>query len=154
MPKPKRPDLKREALKRHGVLNPHPHQVRHALFHEHSFFDPRDLVQVKYEMLRRARVDGVSISRSAAEFGLSRPSFYQAAAAFAQFGLAGLVPRKRGPRGGHKLTQEALDAIVEAKATDPSLKPAALAQLLKQRLGVSLHPRSIERGLARQKKSQ
>ena len=69
MPKPKRPDLKREALKRHGVLNPHPHQVRHALFHEHSFFDPRDLVQVKYEMLRAHLLDGVSVTAAAAAHG-------------------------------------------------------------------------------------
>jgi hypothetical protein len=35
---------------------------------------PRDLVQVKYEMLRRVRVDGHSVSQSATGFGLSRPS--------------------------------------------------------------------------------
>ena len=44
-------------------------------------------------------------SHSAAAFGFSRPSFYQAQAALAGGGLAALVPRKPGPRRAHKLTR-------------------------------------------------
>ena len=62
-----------------------------------EFFDPRDLVQVKYEMLRRAREEGVAVSRAAEAFGFSRVAFYQIQRAFESEGLAGLLPRRRGP---------------------------------------------------------
>ena len=44
---------KRAALRRHGCLHRHPERVRDERFINHEFFDPEDLVQVKYEMLRR-----------------------------------------------------------------------------------------------------
>jgi hypothetical protein len=91
-------------LKANGTLNPHARRVHDALFHETPFFDPRDLLQVKYEMLRRVRIDGWPVSRAAAAFGLSRPSFYQTQRAFERHGLGGLLPRKRGPKAGRKLT--------------------------------------------------
>ena len=39
--------------KKHGVLHKRLEQVTDELFRQGDFFDPRDLVQVKYEMLRR-----------------------------------------------------------------------------------------------------
>jgi ABC-type Na+ transport system ATPase subunit NatA len=56
------------------------------------------LLQVKYEMLRQVHVDKRAVSRTAKEFGFSRPSFYQAEFAFEQGGFSGLLPQKRGPR--------------------------------------------------------
>jgi hypothetical protein len=78
--KPK--DGKLAALRRAGTLNPRPKDVADRLFQENEFFDARDLVQVKYEMLRQVRVDKSSVSQSAESFGFSRPSYYQAQAAF------------------------------------------------------------------------
>ncbi|MGI8568677.1 MAG: helix-turn-helix domain-containing protein, partial [Methylocella sp.] len=93
---PPHPKTKRQTLRRHGTLNPHPEAVTYPLFHNSGFFDADDLVQVKYEMLRQVHVDQHSISESAGAFGLSRPSFYQAQTAFQQDGLFGLLPLKRG----------------------------------------------------------
>src|SRR5713101_1882440 len=62
-----------------------------------DFFDPHDLLQVKYEMLRRVRRDAVTVSQAARLFGFSRPSFYHARDAFTRGGLGALVPQKRGP---------------------------------------------------------
>jgi transposase len=106
-------------------------------------------VQVKYEMVRRARVDGVPVSRSAAAFGFSRPSFYQAAAAVDAHGLAGLVPARPGPRRAHKLTGEIVAFARQAREDDPGLRSTELAGLIAGRFGVSVHPRSVERALAR-----
>ena len=108
-----RPDRTRkpgkfEVLSQQGTLNPHPQDVTHELFQNNNFFDPRDLVQVKYEMLRQVRVENQSVSQSAKAFGFSRPSFYQARSTFQQTGMAGLIPQKRGPRHAHKLTPEVL----------------------------------------------
>ena len=72
----RRRDLKSEALAQDGALNPRPEAVRDALFTGNPFFDAKDLVQVRYEMVRRHRVDGLAISDAAARFGVSRPTFY------------------------------------------------------------------------------
>jgi transposase len=147
-------DLKAQSLRQSGTLNPRPQEVRDDLFRTNVFFDPRDLVQVKYEMLRRVTQEGHSISEAAASFGFSRPSFYQAQTAFEANGLAGLVPQKRGPKQGHKLTPEILDFVRKARVDDADIKSAALAQMVQDRFGVAVHSRTIERGLLRDQKKR
>jgi predicted Zn-dependent protease len=41
------------ALREEGTLHSAPEKVRDPKFQDSDFFDPRDAVQVKYEMLRR-----------------------------------------------------------------------------------------------------
>lgn len=145
---------KRQTLRRHGTLNPHPEAVRHPLFHNSDFFDSDDLVQIKYEMLRQVHIDKGSISESAQSFGFSRPSFYQAQAAFQQDGVFGLLPHKRGPQGGHKLTTEVMEFVAQQRSADSSLTLEQLAEAIHKRFRIQVHPRSIQRRLLRQKKRQ
>src|SRR5271155_1030074 len=119
--RPSKRDPKEEALARDGVLNPRPEAVRDPLFTTNPFFDPRDLVQVRYEMVRRHDADGVSISDAAASFGVSRPTFYKAQSTLAASGLAGLVPRSSGPKDGHKLSAKVVAFVTDLKATQPGL---------------------------------
>ena len=148
---PKR-DSKTERLQRDGVLNRHPESVKAPWFADQGFFDARDLVQVKYEMLRHVRVDGGTKSTAATLFGVSRPTLYQAEAAFARDGLSGLLPRSRGPKRAHKLTPEVMTAVEAKLATEPNLGARVMSRYLQTELGVTIHPRSIERALARKKK--
>ncbi len=145
---------KRDALKRHGTLNPYPNVVTDALFQTGDFFDPEDLVQVKYEMLRRVRMDKQPVSQSASAFGFSRPTYYQAEEDFQRDGLYGLLPEKRGPRQGHKLTPDILNFAVQLRAIDPSLRAVDLAAAIRERFSITAHPRSIERALTRQEKKR
>jgi transposase len=145
---------KRDALKRSGTLNPHPDVVVDPLFRTGEFFDRDDLLQIKYEMLRRVRVDKQPVSQSASAFGLSRPTFYQAEEDFQRDGLAGLLPEKRGPRQGHKLTPDVLDFAVQLRASDPPVRFAELAAAIQKRFSITIHPRSIERALRRQEKKR
>ena len=145
---------KRDALKRHGTLNPHPNAVTDPLVETGDFFDRDDVVQVKYEMIRRVTVDEQSVTQSAAAFGFSRPTYYQAEADFQRDGLFGLLPEKRGPRRGHKLTPEVLDFAIQLRASDPSLRPLDLAAAIQERFAVNAHPRSIEGALRRQGKKK
>lgn len=126
--------------------------MRAPWFAADGFFDARDLVQVKYEMLRQVRLDGARKADAAALFGVSRPTFYQAETAFAAQGLAGLLPRPRGPRSPHKLTPEVMAFIETKRRNAPPPSARALAQLIQAELGLTVHPRSIERALARKKK--
>jgi len=149
----RRPDRppKRQALRQTGTLNPRPNRVTDALFADSDFFDPHDLLQVKYEMLRRVRHDAFTVSQAAQLFGFSRPSFYHAHAAFTGGGLGALVPQKRGPRGAHKLSPQVVAFVERTITADPA---ADLVTAVQQAFGISVHRRSIERALARAKKKQ
>jgi len=148
------PDAKLQTLQQQGTLNPRPKDVRDELFLQNEFFDPRDLVQVKYEMLRRVETDGKSVTEAAATFGFSRPSFYQALSAFEQEGLVGMLPHKRGPKQAHKLTDEVMAFIAEKHQEEPSLRSAELVRLIQERFGTTVHPRSIGRRLRRHQKKR
>jgi transposase len=155
MPKPQpSDDPKLRSLREQGVLNPRPQAVTDELFAAGEFFDPRDLVQVKYEMLRRVEKDEQSVTEAAAKFGFSRPSFYQAQSALAQRGLAGLIPFKRGPKQARKLSAAILEFIRQARQDDPSLSARDLARGVQERFEVTVHPRTIERALARDQKKR
>lgn len=143
-----------QALKENDTLNPHPERISDLLFQEFDFFDSRDLLQIKYEMLRRVQVDGWSVSRAAEAFGVSRPSFYSAQDAYRRNGLAGLIPDKRGPREAHKLSSDVLTFVRDRLAVAPLTDFPALALQVQQKFGISVHPRSIERALKRTKKKQ
>lgn len=154
MTKTKAPDPKLDALRQRGSLNPHPQRVSDPLFASTDFFDPRDLVQVKYEMLRRVSAEGHGVAQSAKAFGLSRPSFYQAQAALQREGLAGLLAKKRGPRRAHKLSTEVMGFVRELLAQEPALSSAQLVDRVRQRFKLQVHPRSIERALLRREKKR
>lgn len=154
MAKPRRRDPKSQALARNHALNPHPEAVQDALFASHPFFDPKDLVQLRYEMVRRHQVDGLPISDAARSFGVSRPTFYKAQTALADAGLPGLVPKPPGPKDGHKVSAEVIAFFTQIKADNPKLTTPECLAAIKDRFGIKIHRRSLERALARKKKAR
>lgn len=154
MPKSQRLPRKRDVLRQQGTLNPRPQDVTHPLFQQSAFFDPQDLLQVKYEMLRQVRAENQTVRQAALAFGFSRPSFYQAQAAFEQGGLPGLLPRKRGPRHAHKLTAAVMKFLTQGRAAEPSWSAPELAERVTKHFGLRVHPRTIERRLRRVEKKR
>jgi transposase len=152
MPKPRKADAKSAELNHSGTLNPHPETVVDPLFRNNPFFDARDLLQARYEMLRRHRIDGQSIVETTLAFGVSRPTFYHAQSAFAEQGLAGLLPQQRGPKSRHKLSPEVLQHVQALTAADPSLTTAQCVREIHQHFGILVHRRSLERALEGKKK--
>jgi transposase len=145
---------KRQALHESGCVNPHAQAVRDSAFVGSEFFDPHDLVQVRYEMLRRVSVEELSITDAVARFGVTRPTFYKAQADFARAGLAGLLPAKRGPHGPHKLTDEVMRFIEQSRQDEPQINGPSLVEHIQQRFGLAVHRRTVERALARSKKKR
>jgi transposase len=145
-------DTKTTALRAAGALHPHPDTVQDEAFLQHEFFDRRDRVQVKYEMLRRHRVEGQRVTQVAIGFGVSRQAFYTAEAAFKARGIPGLLPRRRGPKQGHKCTDEVLDFSEKWRSEESADRRMSLVEAIKRRFGVTIHPRSLDRALARRKK--
>jgi len=147
-------DPKLGALRAERSLNPRPEAVRDEAFRESAFLDARDLVQVKYEMVRRVEVEGSAVKATARSFGFSRQSYYTAAAALASGGLPALVPAKPGPRRAHKLSEQVLDHLDSLRSADPTLRTGQLAQAVADRFGITVHPRSVERALARRESAR
>jgi transposase len=145
-------DRKAKILLSEGTLNPAPEKVRDPKFREGEFFDPRDAVQVKYEMLRRVSVENASITDASEEYGVSRPTFYQAKASLEEAGIAGLVPKKRGPRGPHKLQGEVLAFLEGQLVPGQAVRARELSWLIRHKFGFDIHPRTVERA-ARVKKT-
>jgi transposase len=143
--------FKTEALLQEGTLNSSPEKVTDPKFRENEFFDPRDLVQVKYEMLRRVSVENAPVTNAAEEYGVSRPTYYQAKANFHVAGIAGLVPKKRGPRGPHKLQGEVLTFLQNQLAPGEPIRARHLSTLIQNQFHVEVHPRTIERVLGGKK---
>jgi transposase len=108
-------------------------------------------VSVKYELLRRVRVDGYSVSQATLLFALSRPTFYAAQSAWQQAGISGLLPQSTGPRQAHKLTDE---IVAELRPLAKTMSAAELARWLQEQRGLIVHPRSIERALARHQRQK
>lgn len=143
---------KRQTLQANGTLNPHPEKVVETLFQDYDFFDARDVLQVKYEMLRRVQTERWSVTQAAHAFGFSRLSFYHALEAFEREGLSGLLAKKRGPKAAHKLSAEVMAFVRELIADTPTSPTRTIAELIEQHFGFSVHPRSIERALKQQEK--
>lgn len=143
-----------ENLAQEGTLNPASGKVRDLKFQEGGFFDPRDVVQVKYEMLRRVSVEKASVTDASDDFGVARPTFYQTKSDFDDAGIAGLVPKKRGPRGPNKLQGEILAFIKERLSPGQPIRARDLVALVKDEFGLDVHPRTIERAFSGKKTAQ
>lgn len=141
------------SLQNSGTLNRSAKMVRDTIFQNNRFFDARDIVQVKYELLRRVQTEGISIAEAAKNFGISRLSYYRILAVFNEHGLQGLVPKKRGPKEAHKLNIEVLKYINEQMQENPSIKISELKLTIEKKFDLSLHPRTIERALVKKKKA-
>jgi transposase len=152
MARPK--DDKTENLRKYGALNPHPQKVAEKTFSDSplDFFDARDLVQVKYEMLRAVKTEHRSVKQASQAFGFSRPAFYQAQSQFKEKGVSGLAKKRPGPKSAHKLTDDILAFIEERIEEGQPLGARKLTPLIKEKFGKDVHPRTIERAVTRRKK--
>src|SRR5438876_9426947 len=79
-------EAKRKALQASGTFNPRAARVQHPLFQQSPFFDPEDLLQLKYETVRALEVESCPLARAARDLGLSRPTIYEAQNQFREQG--------------------------------------------------------------------
>jgi len=145
---------KRRALMQSGTLNKNADKVADPKFRNMAFFDPNDLIQVKYEMLRSAQKEGTGILKASETFGFSRITFYKTCKAFKENGLAGFLPQKKGPRRAHKLSGEVMEFVSQLVEQKPDIKSSQIRQKIIDRFNLSVHKRSIERAIDRSKKKQ
>jgi len=138
---------KEDTLKQNGCFYNNYESVTAGIFKTAAFFDSRDVVQVKYEMIRAASNNEGSITEISDAYGFSRKSFYQILKAFQDGGLYALIPQKPGPKKPHKLNDEAAAFIDSFLSEHTKAKPKEIAVALEAETGVSIHPRTIYRYL-------
>jgi transposase len=133
-------------LKQAGLLNPEPERLREQLFRDHSeFFDAHDLLQVRYELLRRHLVDRQQVVGLCDRYGISRQTFYNLCDKFLERGSAGLIPAKPGPRAASKLTPQVVSFARGELDRDTELSGARLAAAIETKFETSVHTRTIEK---------
>lgn len=147
-------NTKQKILKKRRCLNPKTKQIKDELFEKFNFFDPDDLIQVKYEMIRRVNKDGWTIKKATESFGFSRPSFYKAKNQFEKYGIIGLIPGKTGPKKPHKLSSKVIEYIQTMTQQNPKIKAQTITDAIKKKFKVNIEKRSIYRALQKIKKKK
>ena len=144
---------KREYLIENGTYNKKHANVKNTKFKEDEFFDPMDIVQVKYEMLKEVEKSGRPITEAAEEYGFSRTAFYNIKDAFNQQGIRGFIPEKPGPKKPRKLTAEYQKIVDECIAKNPKVSSSEIAGVINSNGTVTINKRTIERYRAKKKSS-
>ena len=139
---------KTQHLRKSKTLNPKPEAVSDPLFEGSPFFDPRDLLQVRYEMIR-AHKKGTTMEEVAANYGVSVPTCVRAKRAFREGGLQALIPERRGPRGPRKITPEVLQFAQDYRATHSDVSIRKLADITGEHFGMSIHFSGLHRALSK-----
>ena len=142
---------KTEILKGNGTYNKDSGAVTAAEFQTGVFFDPNDIVQVKYEMLRSVARSEMTVSQAADRYGFSRQGFYINKAAFDAGGIAALIPKKTGPKNPHKLTDEGKRFIDAYIAAHPDANSRKVNEAMAEATGISVHDRTVGRYLSKKR---
>jgi len=99
-------------------------------------------------MLRAVEKEHLEVSSTSETFGFSRVSFYQIKREFDENGIAGLMPKKRGPKGSRKLNTD--DVEFARNLVGTHTKAQILMRLTDER-GVKVSKRTLERQLSDKK---
>jgi transposase len=136
---------KKAFLEKEGLLNSKPERVSHPLFEKIDFFDPFDLPQVRYEMIRSARVEKIPVAEACKLFGFSREYFYKLERAFMARGYVAMLGSTMGRRPIIALNQEIVNFIAHRKIEDPGLSGEKLRQEIQSLYNVDCSRRTVER---------
>lgn len=154
MPKKTFVDSKLKILEENGSFNKSADKVKDPIFQNNPFFDAKDIVQVKYEMLRAVKKDQQPVMQIAKTFGFSRVSYYKTLNDFRNNGMEGILPKKRGPQKAHKLTSEIMEYIYEKTTQNPRITKKELVKILETDKGIKIHKRTLEKNFVGGKKKR
>lgn len=136
---------KKEILLTNGTFNKNHAKVTKANFRNGGFYDPMDIVQVRYEMIRDADVSTGTIEQVSNEYGYSRASYYHIRDNFENGGMAALIPDKTGPREPRKFTDEIQEYVNDYIGRNPSASSSQIADEIESSKGVTVSKRTVER---------
>lgn len=138
-------NTKIDFLSSEGLINPKPDRVKHQLFQLNNFFDPNDLPQVRYELIRSARVENYSVSQACRIFGFSREYFYKFERSFMERGFVAMLGSHKGRRPLLALNNEIVNLIIYRKLDNPNLSGEDLRKEILNLYKVDCSRRTVER---------
>lgn len=138
-------DTKIQFLQKEGLINPKPERVQYQLFASYDFFDPMDLPQVRYEMIRTARIENISVAKSCRLFGFSREYFYKLERNFMNRGFVALLGSQKGRRPLIALNNEIVNFIIHRKIDNPNLSGEDLRKEILKIHKLDYSRRTVER---------
>jgi hypothetical protein len=119
-----------------GTFNPHPESVSDVLFIANPFL----ILGICSRSVTRCCVD-TAWTKPRLSMWLSTSEFHarlsNSQAAFRKAGLSGLLPRHRGPREAHKLSEEVAEYVRAVRATAPGLTTVACLKALQEKFGIA-----------------
>jgi len=142
---------KKDILMKNGTYNKNHEKVTAPKFLGDTFYDPMDIAQVKYEMLKDVEKKETTVADAASDYGFSRAAFYNIKEAFSKQGIKGLIPEKPGPRKPHKLTQECQVLIDGYVAENPRISSSEITERIKRENDIQMSKRTVERYRAKKK---
>lgn len=140
---------KTDILKSNGTYNINSASVRAENFQHGIFFDPCDLIQVKYEMLRCVERKELSISEATKRYGFSRQTYYSLKAAVEEGGIMALIPQKTGPKNNFKLIEEGQLFIDAYLRKHPEANSHEINAALEESTGIAVHDRTVDRYISK-----
>ncbi len=140
---------KYEFLEKEGLLNQKPERISPSVFAENDFFDPLDITQVRYEMLRSARIGKTSVAKACKLFGFSREYFYRLERNFMAHGLVSLLGSPKGRRPLIAVNQEVVNFIVHRRIDNPKLSGDDLRNDILRLYKINCSRRTVERVIER-----
>ncbi len=140
-------DTKKQFLQKEGLINPKPERVNYQFFESNAFFDPLDLPQVRYEFIRTARVDNISVANACRLFGFSREYFYKLERSFMARGFVALLGSQKGRRPLIALNNEVTNFIIHRKIVNPKLSGEDLRKEILELYKLDCSRRTVERSI-------
>lgn len=136
---------KHEFLEKEGLLNKQPKRISPLMFTDNDFFDPFDLPQVRYEMLRSSRIEKKTVAQACKIFGFSREYFYKLERNFMARGLVALLGSPKGRRPLIAINQEIVNFIVHRRIDDSKLSGDDLRKEILKLYKIDCSRRTVER---------
>jgi len=141
-----------KSLIENGSFNRNASAVSNHMFRSNPYFDPQDLVQVKYEMLRSVKSDGFNVADASRQFGFSRTAYYKIEKRFHEAGVEGLCAQKTGPKSPAKITCEIVELADRLRAEHPGITNDEVTREIEAQTGITIHKRSLQRAQSKKKR--
>ena len=126
-------------------------KVTEPRFLDSDLFDPKDLLQVRYEMVRSIKEGVITLDEVPSKYGVSAMTAKRCVSSLEKGGIIALVPERKGPKGPSSLDDESLRFIDSYIAEHPKASGRKVHDALEAEKHVGVSKRTVERYLSSKK---
>ena len=142
---------KEEHLRATQTFNTNYAKINDPIFQRSGIMDPRDLLLVRFELVRSLELDGKPIEEVCSQYGISPCTARRYVRDMKERGLIALVPEKRGPNGPSVMTDEIANYIDKYLTDHPKASAGKVYQSLVDAKKVTIGKRTVERYISSKK---